>query len=91
MKSKAFIGIDPGKTGAAALITNDGTHELLDYPGDPSLIVDTFRGWLINHEIIMAALEKVGARPGQGVVSMFTFGRNVGAWEGIISAFGISL
>lgn len=89
MKSKAFIGIDPGKTGAAALITSDGAHKILDYPGDPSLIVDRFREWKLNHEIIMAALEKVGARPGQGVVSMFTFGRNLGSWEGIIAAFGI--
>ena len=89
MKTKAFIGIDPGKTGAAALITEDGTHEILDYPGDPSLIVEKIREWIVNHEIIMAALEKVSARPGQGVVSMFTFGRNLGAWEGIISAFGI--
>ena len=62
LKPKAFIGIDPGKTGSAALITAEGTHEILDYPGDPSLIVDTFREWILNHEIIMAALEKVGAR-----------------------------
>ena len=89
MKSKAFIGIDPGKTGAAALITEEGNHKILDYPGDPSLIVDTFREWTLTYEIIMAALEKVSARPRQGVVSMFTFGRNLGAWEGIISAFSI--
>ncbi|EFK08909.1 conserved hypothetical protein [delta proteobacterium NaphS2] len=89
MFSKAFIGVDPGKTGAAALITDEGIHDVLDYPGDPSLIVATFRGWLLNYKIVMAALEKVSARPGQGVVSMFTFGRNLGAWEGIISAFGI--
>lgn len=89
MKQKAYLGIDPGKTGAVALITNEGAHEILDYPGDPSLIVDRFREWILNHEITMAALEKVGARPGQGVVSMFTFGRNLGAWEGIIAAFEI--
>ena len=87
MKPKAFIGIDPGKTGAAALITEEGNHEILDYPGSPSLIVETFMGWESKYNIIMAALEKVGARPGQGVVSMFTFGRNLGAWEGIISTF----
>jgi hypothetical protein len=89
MKSKAFIGIDPGKTGAAALITNEGNHEILDYPGSPSLIVETFMEWESKYNITMAALEKVSARPGQGVVSMFTFGRNLGAWEGIISTFEI--
>jgi len=89
MKSKAFIGIDPGKTGVAALVTHASAHEILDYPGDPSLIVDRLRSWKLSYEIVMVALEKVSARPGQGVVSMFTFGRNLGAWEGIISAFGI--
>ena len=87
MKPKAFIGIDPGKTGAAALITDEGNHEILDYPGSPSLIVETFMEWESKYNIIMAALEKVSARPGQGVVSMFTFGRNLGTWEGIISTF----
>ena len=80
MKSKAFIGIDPGKTGAAALITHAGAHEILDYPGDPSLIVDRFRSWKLSYEIVMAALEKVSARPGQGVVSMFTFGMRFSCW-----------
>ncbi|EFK09503.1 conserved hypothetical protein [delta proteobacterium NaphS2] len=89
MFNKAFIGVDPGKTGAAALITDEGTHEILDYPGDPSLIVAKFTEWKLHHHIVMVALEKVSARPGQGVVSMFSFGRNLGTWEGIISAFGI--
>lgn len=89
MKDKAFIGVDPGKTGAAAIITSEGNQEVFDYPGDPSGIVERFREWTLTYEIIMAALEKVGARPGQGVVSMFTFGRNLGAWEGIITAFSI--
>jgi hypothetical protein len=89
MKQKAYVGIDPGKTGAAALITDEGTLDVLDYPGSPSLIVDRFRSWKLSYEIVMVALEKVSARPGQGVVSMFTFGRNLGAWEGILSAFSI--
>ena len=78
MKQKPYIGIDPGKTGAAALIASDGTNDLLDYPGDPTGIVAKFREWLLSHEVIMAALEKVSARPGQYVVSMFIFGRNLG-------------
>ena len=31
-------------------------------------------------------IEKVGAMPGQGVTSMFSFGRNFGQWEGVIAA-----
>lgn len=32
-------------------------------------------------------LEKVGAHPGEGVVSSFTFGMGYGLWKGIIAAY----
>ncbi|MFP4088016.1 MAG: hypothetical protein ACLFUL_14630, partial [Desulfobacteraceae bacterium] len=60
-----------------------------DYQGDPAGVVDILRRWILDYEIRLAALEKVGARPGQGVVSMFTFGQNVGAYMGILAALGI--
>lgn len=36
-----------------------------------------------------AFLEKVTARPGQGVTSMFRFGENFGQFQGILTALGI--
>lgn len=87
-KQTAHIGIDPGKSGALALITGDH-HQVEDYPGDPAQVVDVLRAWMLEYDIRLAALEKVGARPGQGVVSMFTFGQNVGAYQGILSALKI--
>ncbi len=84
----AFIGIDPGATGCAALI-HDGGHDLFDWPGDPALVVPRLAEWLARFDVRLAALEKVGAMPGQGVVSMFTFGQNVGTWHGILAALGI--
>lgn len=41
-----------------------------------------------HHEMPVAYLEKVGARPGQGVTSMFNFGRSVGLLEGFLAAYG---
>ena len=38
---------------------------------------------------VTAVVEKVGARPGQGVTSMFNFGRSAGYIEGVLSALGI--
>jgi len=35
-------------------------------------------------------VEKVGAMPGQGVVSMFNFGKSAGFIEGVLSAYHIS-
>lgn len=84
----AFLGIDPGATGCAALIHDHG-HDLFDWPGDPALVVPRLADWLARFDVRLAALEKVGAMPGQGVVSMFTFGQNVGTWHGILAALSI--
>jgi len=84
----AYIGIDPGKTGAIALLSGDH-YQVEDYPGDPAQVVDLLRSWMLRYEIHLCALEKVGARPGQGTVSMFSFGQNVGAYMGILAAMGI--
>ena len=84
----AFIGVDPGATGCAALI-HDGGQELLDWPGDAALVVPRLADWLARFEVRLAALEKVHAMPGQGVVSMFSFGQNVGTWQGILAALSI--
>lgn len=84
----AFIGIDPGASGCAAIISDSG-HDLFDWPGDPALVVPRLKDWLARFDVRLAALEKVGAMPGQGVVSMFSFGRNVGEWGGILVALGI--
>jgi crossover junction endodeoxyribonuclease RuvC len=37
----------------------------------------------------IAAVEKVGAMPGQGVTSMFSFGQSFGFILGVLTAFGI--
>jgi crossover junction endodeoxyribonuclease RuvC len=85
---KAWIGVDPGKFGAMALVSDEGAL-VESWPGDVALAVDILRGWLCEYTVHLAALESVHARPGQGVVSMFTFGRNLGQWEGILAAFGV--
>ena len=36
-----------------------------------------------------AVIERVGARPGQGTASMFSFGRSVGMIEGVLAALNI--
>ena len=85
-----FIGIDPGKNGGIAYIDTEckisGTEpysdkDLLDMCRDES--------WRGSTEHIMCCLEKVGARPGQGVVSMFNFGQSVGYIKGVLEAFRV--
>ena len=86
-----WIGIDPGAKGGYAVISKSETGQaVFAYPWD-----DTFfameMAFLMNlkDQGIMAAVEKVGAMPGQGVTSMFNFGKNAGYIEGVLTALGI--
>jgi crossover junction endodeoxyribonuclease RuvC len=88
MKSRAWIGIDPGKSGAVALIQQDG-EIVADWPGDAAGAADLLTTWRLEFQIVLVALERVHAMPGQGVKSMFTFGQNFGQWEGILAALSL--
>ena len=85
-----YIGVDPGKNGAYAIMDSTGATVK---PWDD----DTFRADMVNAAYeretnrikIIACVEKVGAMPGQGVTSMFSFGKSAGYIEGILSALGI--
>ena len=84
------IGIDPGKKGGVAIIFR---NEVSVYPWDDTEFVkkmDEMRGRAnLGAEPIIAAVEKVGAMPGQGVTSMFSFGQSYGFILGVLTAFGI--
>ena len=94
-----IMGIDPGLSGAIA-IYDTATGELMieDMP-----TVEVTRNGRAKREISAqllaeaiaagyakaAFLERVGAMPGQGVSSTFSFGRSVGMLEGILAALDI--
>lgn len=83
------IGIDPGKSGGIALVSDSRT---VVYPySDEALItcLKKARDWG-NAKKVRVCVEKVGAMPGQGVVSMFSFGKSLGFIEGVLQAYGIS-
>ncbi len=77
----AFVGIDPGKTGAIAFVHRSRvSSESLPYVGDePDIVV--IGQWLREFSVgrnPVVALELQHAMPGQGVVSMFTLGKGYG-------------
>ena len=82
---KTYIGIDPGKSGALALLTEDGQCTVV--PFHESAYTEILRA--ASGPSSVCCLEKVGAMPGQGVVSMFNFGHNLGYIEGLLQAFDI--
>ena len=82
---KTYIGIDPGKSGALALLTEDGQCTVVPFHESAyTAILKAASG-----PSSVCCLEKVGAMPGQGVVSMFNFGHNLGYIEGLLQAFDI--
>jgi hypothetical protein len=88
MKRKAYLGIDPGKTGAAGLIFQNG-HRLLDWPGDVASLAEELEAWRFDFNIQLAALEAVHSMPKQGISSSFNFGCNLGQWMGVLAALHI--
>ena len=94
-----ILGIDPGLSGAFAFLdTRDMTVTLEDMPTveilrnkkrknevNAAQVANVIAGRGIRH----AFLERVGAMPGQGVTSVFSFGRSTGILEGVLAAYDI--
>lgn len=81
---KIYIGIDPGKSGALAMIRGDG--DIRVWPFNSAEYVEVLTGLTSISREIKCCVEKVSAMPGQGVVSMFNFGHNLGLIEGVLQA-----
>lgn len=78
-----FIGIDPGKHGAIAFLT-ENPPIVYDCP-------DTVRGMadlvpMANYGNVRAVIEKVHAFYKSSAKSAFCFGENFGAWQAILTA-----
>lgn len=80
------IGIDPGKKGAYAAISGD---DITVKPWNDVQFVQDMAAIKSVGAKAVAAVEKVGAMPGQGVTGMFNFGKSAGYIEGVLSALGI--
>jgi len=97
---RIILGIDPGASGAIARLTAMGDLQIWDMPtrtvvrnGKEKRELDVTRLATILEEAgaSEACVEQVGARPGQGVTSMFAFGRAVGQVEGALAACALPI
>lgn len=95
-----IIGIDPGVSGAIVIIDSTTsiniasmTMPLLIHGGKKTINSYAIAQWL--NECLegvsntTAIVENVHAMPGQGVTSMFSFGRSFGTIEGVLGALAI--
>ena len=87
---RLYLGCDPGASGAIAAVDEHGSHvatcKLSETPAD---VADFLRDLCAGHEVAFAALEKVGAFPGQGVASTFAFGASWGFLRGLLVALRV--
>ena len=82
-KPKAWLGIDPGMTGAIALIDEDDQVIVADWLGALDMH-KTLMFWMDIYDIQMAMLERVSGRKGNSAKSNTTFMRHVGEWVAIL-------
>ena len=92
--TKFICGVDPGKTGALAIVDTDGRLiDVMDMPDATGAALGAAIGALLAdwspHTIDQAWVEEVHAMPKQGVTSSFNFGANFGAIGGALGALGI--
>ncbi len=99
------LGIDPGLSGALALISSDGDLHVWDVPifevvrnrrrkreiDHAGLRDIILRASSIAVKIDVAWVEKVGAFPNQGVASMFSFGSTYGCMLQLVASHFVPL
>ena len=97
-----IIGIDPGLSGAIAVLKNNKVLNIFDMPVmsegkknkrqlNSALLVKLLKDNILENEEVSVVVEQVNAMPGQGVTSMFNFGQTFGAIKGICAALGLPI
>ena len=97
-----IIGIDPGLSGAIAILENNKVEKIFDIPVMPegkknkrqlnsAQLVKLLKDNVSNKEEVAIVVEHVSDMPGQGVTSMFNFGQTFGAIKGICAALGLPI
>lgn len=87
-----LIGVDPGVSGAIVVLQSAACPDPVEWIRMPTIKqgkssrVDAaaVARFLADFDVGHAYIEQVGAMPGQGVTSMFTFGHAAGVVEGVV-------
>ena len=90
-----IVGIDPGASGALALLVDGELTDVIDMPSIDKrvtvpVVTEWFRDWQHSvGRIDRVVIENVHAMPKQGVSSVFNFGRALGAVEAVPQSLGL--
>ena len=97
-----IFGIDPGLSGALAILDNKKIVDIIDLPTmtdgkknkrqlNSAHLSQYIKNNIIEIENSVVIVEQVNAMPGQGVTSMFNFGQTFGAIKGVCAALGLPI
>ena len=97
-----IIGIDPGLSGAIAVMHDKKVISMHDMPVmaegkknkrqlNSSQLVNIIKDNINEDEETIVVVEQVNAMPGQGVTSMFNFGQTFGAIKGVCAALKLPI
>ena len=93
-----ICGLDPGLTGALAIVSEHGVLFVDDLPVHQihagkktraELDLGGLRELMTSHAYDHVFIEQVAARPGQGVTSMFRFGLTAGQIIGLVAGLRV--
>jgi Holliday junction resolvasome RuvABC endonuclease subunit len=88
MKPPAWIGIDPGASGAIAVVFSSGNVCGIKNDSTEHELAEWIRDLALSHELA-AVIERVNAMPKQGVSSTFKFGKSFGFLIGLLTALQV--
>ena len=97
-----IIGIDPGLSGAIAILDDKKVLSVFEMPVmaegkknkrqlNSAQLVNIIRENIKKNEEAVVVVEQVNAMPGQGVTSMFNFGQTFGAIKGVCAALELPI
>ena len=97
-----IIGIDPGLSGALAILDDLKIFDIFDMPVmsegkknkkqlNSAQLVNIIKKNILTDKETIVIVEQVSAMPGQGVTSMFNFGQTFGAIKGICASLNLPI
>jgi crossover junction endodeoxyribonuclease RuvC len=98
-----IVGIDPGLTGAIAVLSGTRIEHVSDMPTCSAGVASRLKARMVDAHALAQILrlnamdadrvviERVSAMPGQGVSGMFSLGHSAGAVAGVCGALGLTV
>lgn len=96
------VGIDPGLTGAIAILRSGEYYDLMDMPTiakggsgkvkyevSPVAITQYLRSKITPSDGCAAIIERVNSMPGQGAATVFSLGDSFGTARAVLACFGL--